>query len=95
MKAKQATSAAADVVVRNPHGIHLRPAAQFARMALATGCNIKVEANGVEANGASIFALALLGALQGTTLRISADGADAEEAVRSLVALVTNGFSGT
>jgi PTS hybrid protein len=88
MTAEHKTSAAAEVVVRNAHGMHLRPATRFARIAMTTGCRIKVEANGAQANGTSVIELALLAAVQGTTVRISAERHGAENAVRLLVALV-------
>ena len=35
------------VVVRNPQGLHLRPATEFARLALSTGCRVRVRPVGV------------------------------------------------
>lgn len=85
----------AEVVVRNPQGLHLRPATEFARLVMATGCDVRVATADAEANGASVLELAMLGVPQGTTLRISAAGPRAADAVRSLVTLVTSGFAGT
>jgi phosphotransferase system HPr (HPr) family protein len=85
--------------------MHLRPATEFARAALASGCRVRVTVRGVagrpeadagsEADGASVLELAMLGVSQGTTLRISADGPGAGEAVGRLVELVSRGFSET
>ena len=91
--AAAAEAAAADVVVRNPQGLHLRPATEFARLALSTGCKVRVRTGGADANGTSVLELAMLGIAQGATLRISAEGPGAEGAVRALVALVDNGFA--
>ena len=85
--------AAAEVVVKNPQGLHLRPATEFAKLVIASGCRVRVEADGAEADGASVLELAMLGVVQGTTLRISAEGAAADAAIQSLVALVAGGFS--
>lgn len=85
--------AAAEVVVRNAQGMHLRPATEFARLALASGCRVRVEASGAEADGSSVLELAMLGVVQGTRLRIVAEGAGAESVVAALSTLVANGFS--
>ena len=81
------------VVVRNPQGMHLRPATEFARLALSTGCRVRVKTAGADVNGTSVLELAMLGVTQGTTLEISAEGPGADTAVRALVALVENGFA--
>jgi phosphotransferase system HPr (HPr) family protein len=43
-------------------------------------------------DGKSILGLLLLAAARGSDLRISADGADEQEALAALVALVARGF---
>ena len=87
-----AGAASSAVVVRNAQGMHLRPATEFARLALSTGCRVRVRTAGADANGTSVLELAMLGIAQGATLQISAEGPGAEAAVRALVALVDNGF---
>ena len=37
-------TASGEVVVENPQGMHLRPATEFARAALASGCIVRVRA---------------------------------------------------
>ncbi len=85
--------ASADVVVRNAQGMHLRPATEFARLAMSTGCRVRVRAGESEVNGASVLELAMLAIGNGTTLSITTEGERCEEAVQKLVALVQNGFS--
>lgn len=87
------TDASAAVVVRNPQGLHLRPATEFARIVLSSGCRVRVEADGAEADGASVLELAMLGVVQGTTLQLTAEGPGAAAAIQALVALVDRGFS--
>ena len=82
-----------EVVVRNPQGMHLRPATEFARLVLSTGCAVRVYAGDADANGASVLELAMLGIVQGTPLRIAVEGVGAVAAARSLAQLVTDGFS--
>lgn len=87
-----AASAAAEVLVANPQGMHLRPATEFARMVQSTGCAVRVKAGDAEADGASVLELAMMAVGAGTTLVITAEGANCETAVASLVALVRNDF---
>ncbi len=87
-----AGNAVAEVVVTNPQGMHLRPATEFAKLALSTGCSIRVKTESGEADGGSVLELAMMAAGPGTTLVIVAEGADCESAVASLVALVRNDF---
>ena len=75
-------------VLRNPLGLHARPAAVLAR--LVAGFDATVSIDGV--NGASVLELMKLGAKQGVELRIEAEGAQAAEARDALVAAVEGGF---
>jgi len=78
----------ARVVVRNPMGLHARPAAVLARM--MAGFDAAVQVDGV--NGASVLELMQLGATQGRTLEISATGPQARVAVDAFVGAVEEGF---
>lgn len=78
----------ATVVLRNPLGLHARPAAVVARMLAAYDAKVRV--NG--ANAASVLELMKLGAKQGVELTIEAEGAQAEQARDALVAAVEGGF---
>ena len=84
--------ASAEVTIANPQGMHLRPATEFARLVQTTGCSVRVVAGEIEANGASVLELAMMAAGAGTTLVISAEGENCDQAVASLVALVRNDF---
>ncbi len=83
---------AADVVVTNPQGLHLRPATEFARLAQASGCAIRLQIDVRSANGASVLELAMLAISVGSQLTIHATGDDCEQAVATLVALVERDF---
>ena len=81
-----------EVEIVNRYGLHARPAMQFVE--LANRYNSKVEvSNGVlTVDAKSIMSVMRLAATKGTALRITADGADAKEAMDSLIELVRNGF---
>ncbi len=76
----------------NPLGLHARPAAQFVKLASSFQAHIEVEKDGMPVNGKSIMGVMMLAAECGATLRIRADGADAEAAVEALAQLVGDGF---
>ena len=78
----------ATVTVRNPLGLHARPAAVLSRM--LAGYDAKVQVDG--ANGASVLALMKLGATQGHVLQLEAEGSQAAEAVAAVVEAVEGGF---
>ena len=75
-------------VLRNPLGLHARPAAVVARMLAAYDANVRV--NG--ANAASVLELMKLGATKGVELRIETEGPQAAQARDALVAAVEGGF---
>ena len=83
-----ATPITAHVVVRNPMGLHARPAAVLARM--MAGFDAAVQVDGV--NGASVLELMQLGATQGRTLEVAATGPQARVAVDAFVGAVEEGF---
>ena len=78
----------ATAVLRNPLGLHARPAAVVARMLAAYDAKVRV--NG--ANAASVLELMKLGAKQGVELQIETEGPQAPQARDALVAAVEGGF---
>ncbi|MEJ2186945.1 MAG: HPr family phosphocarrier protein [Gemmatimonadota bacterium] len=80
------------VVIRNRYGLHARPAAEFVKMAGGFECDVWVRRDDTEVNGKSIMGVMMLAAEPGAELTIRAEGADAEQALQQLVALVRNGF---
>jgi len=81
-----------ELTIQNQYGIHARPAALFVKTASRYDCEIFVEKGGNKVSGKSIMGLMTLEASFGTLLKVSADGADAEEALDELAALVEGKF---
>ncbi len=82
------------VTVVNRRGLHARAAAKFVTLAERFGASVDVKRNDQEAVSArSIMGLLMLGAGQGSTLMLQADGWDAKEALEALVARVEAGFN--
>jgi phosphocarrier protein HPr len=80
------------VTVVNQLGMHARAAAKFVHLATRFEARVRVARDGREMDGKSIMGILLLAAARGSTITISADGADEQDAVRALVALVESGF---
>jgi phosphocarrier protein HPr len=81
-----------ELTISNKLGIHARPAAQFVKMASQFDSEIRVEKDGEEVDGKSIMGLMMLAAGHGSILTVNAEGADAEEALNALEALVIRNF---
>jgi phosphocarrier protein HPr len=80
------------VSVVNQLGMHARAAAKFVHLAGRFAAKIRVGRQGREVDGKSIMGILLLAAAQGTSVTITADGADEREAVEALARLVASGF---
>ncbi|MCF7789351.1 HPr family phosphocarrier protein [Prosthecobacter sp.] len=81
-----------ELTIRNKMGMHARPAAQFVKRASKYQCDVWVEKDDEPVNGKSIMGLMMLAAGRGETIKIIAEGSDAEAAVADLEELVTSGF---
>lgn len=84
-----------EVIVRNPTGLHARPASEFVAKVKKFQSKISICRSGAEGkpgNAKSIIILLSLGLGQGETVEITADGLDEQQAVEELVALVESGF---
>ena len=76
------------VTVRNPLGLHARPAALVSRKVAELGAALTID--GVDAS--SVLQLMALGATQGRELRVEATGERAAEAVATVVEMIAAGF---
>ena len=82
-----------EVTVQNQVGLHARPATFFIQKANEFKSSIWVEKEERRVNAKSLLGVLSLGIIGGTTVKIIADGADEEEAVKSLVSLDESGFA--
>jgi phosphotransferase system HPr (HPr) family protein len=83
--------ASSESTVELPAGValHARPAATFVKTALRFRSRVTVGWDGKVADAKSILAVLALGAVGGTTLRISAEGEDAPDALAALSSCVS------
>lgn len=80
------------VRVRNPQGIHARPAALIAKASSGADVRVRRLPDGPDASAASLTRLLVLGARQGDEIELTARGEGGEEALERLVALFDDGF---
>ena len=83
------------VTVVNSLGLHARPAAQLVRLASTFASSVELVRDGATVNAKSIMGVMMLAAEHGSTLVLRAEGADAEQALEALSALIASGFGET
>jgi len=76
------------VEIRNPEGLHMRPAMQFVDCANLYRSKVTVWKDSQSVDGKSIMQVTTLIAIQGTQLTIRASGPDAEAAVAALAEVI-------
>lgn len=87
-----ATTCTKELLVQNKMGIHARPAAMIVRVTNRFKSEVHVEKDDEQVNGKSIMGLMMLAAGHGAKLTVTAEGADAEDAIKELGSLIKNGF---
>ena len=70
-----------DLTVLNKKGLHARPAAIFVNLAEKFDVTVTVTKGSEVINGKSIMGLLMLGAVEGTVLKITVEGNQAQEAI--------------
>ena len=78
--------------IKNIKGLHARAAAAFVKTLEPFDANVEVERIGQCVNGCSIMGLMMLAASKGTTIKVSASGNQAQEALDALEKLIDNKF---
>lgn len=86
------TDSVMEIEIKNKLGLHARPAAMFVRVANQFSSEITVEKDNEQVNGKSIMGLMMLAAGCGSLLRITAQGDDADEALKALADLAERKF---
>lgn len=81
-----------EVVVKNPLGIHARPASALARRANDFESDIYLTYKKNRVNAKSIMGLLTLGAAHGSRIEVLCSGPDAEEAMAAIKNIFEEGF---
>ncbi|OFZ93258.1 MAG: phosphocarrier protein HPr [Betaproteobacteria bacterium RIFCSPLOWO2_02_67_12] len=82
----------AEATIVNRLGLHARAAAKLTQLASAFQSEIWLTRNERRVNAKSIMGVMMLAAGKGATVRIEADGGDADTALRELLALIARRF---
>ncbi len=80
------------VTIVNKLGLHARAAAKLVTCASRYQSQILLERKGQRVNGKSIMGVMMLAASQGTELTLELEGADSEQALAALEALIAERF---
>ncbi|MGC9451427.1 MAG: HPr family phosphocarrier protein [Oceanipulchritudo sp.] len=81
-----------ELTVNNKMGIHARPAAMIVRVANKYAAEVTVEKDSEQVNGKSIMGLMMLAAGNGSRLRFSASGKDADKVLEEMSKLFERKF---
>ena len=81
-----------ETIIQNRKGLHARASAQVVMLAETFKSEICISFQDMQAPARSIMSLLMLGAGQGSTVLIEAEGDDAHLAVKAIVTLVENKF---
>ncbi|MBI3792646.1 MAG: HPr family phosphocarrier protein [Gemmatimonadetes bacterium] len=80
------------VQIVNRNGLHARPAAEIVKTAARFSAEVTIARDDVEVNGKSIMGVMMLAAEYGSTVRLKAEGADADAVLEALSTLIASKF---
>ena len=80
-------------MITNKLGMHLRAAAELVKTASEFESEIRLSREGIVVDAKSIMALLGLEGAQGVEVTVTADGPDAEDALRAVVGLIEAKFN--
>lgn len=81
-----------DILIINRLGLHARAATKLAKTAAQFGAKVTVQFGGNNVDAKSVMSLMLLAATKGSTLTISTDGKDEQEAMTAIAELINDRF---
>jgi phosphocarrier protein len=81
-----------ELEIVNRLGLHARAAAKLVHLTAGYESRVTLANGGEEVDGKSILGILLLAAAQGTTLTVSCDGRDEDEALAAIAELFANRF---
>ncbi|MFP1725231.1 fused PTS fructose transporter subunit IIA/HPr protein [Lonsdalea quercina] len=93
--AEESNALVAEFVIRNEHGLHARPGAMLVNVIKQFTSEITVanlDGTGKPANGRSLMKVVALGVKSGHRLRFTANGSDAEAALKAIGEAIASGL---
>ena len=95
MDQMQAAGLTRDLKIVNRRGLHARASAKLVKLVETFDADVVVTKDGQSVGGNSIMGLMMLAASPGCSIRVSATGAEAEDALAAIAELVESGFGET
>ena len=86
------TTLHASARILNKRGLHARASAKIVEASARFQSEIQIIKDGQAVNGRSIMGLMMLAASIGSTVMVTAEGPDAEEALKAILALIEAKF---
>jgi phosphocarrier protein HPr len=86
------SAARAEFTIINKLGMHARAATKLVQLASRFKADIQVKKDGHSANAKSVMGVLLLCGHQGAVVEVSAQGDDAEDALKAIGELIDNRF---
>lgn len=80
------------VIIKNPTGLHLRPAGLFCKTALEYKSSVTFRCRSSEGNAKSVLSVLGAGIKKGDEVEIICEGNDEEEALLAMVGIVESGL---
>ena len=80
------------LTIANQRGLHARASAKFVQLAETFDAEVTVAKDGETAKATSIMGLMMLGAGLGSTVELTAEGAEAAAALAALATLIEDKF---
>ena len=78
------------ILVKNPIGVHLRPAGDIAEAAIKfKKCDVYLASGGRSVSGKSLLSILSLGIKQNSEFEIICDGEDEEKALEAIIAVIS------
>ena len=81
-----------ELTIVNRRGLHARASAKLVNLVDSFDADVHVSKDGQTVGGTSIMGLMMLAAGIGCTIRISASGAESDQAMEAITELVESGF---
>lgn len=81
-----------DYVIRDPEGIHARPAGLLIQEVKKYDCTVMLENKGKKADAKRLLAVMSLAAKCGETLTVTVEGADEENVANAVKTFLENNF---
>ena len=90
--ARQDFDKSIEVTISGPHGLHARPATALVDLAKKYDAKIRIRKDDESADAKSLISLLKLGVGSGTTIRVMAEGPDADEALAAIESAIDKGL---